>query len=69
MLRGSFFRRAKTHCIHEMTPVWPANMMQTRKIPLNGPIQVIIPACLAEITEIERSSFVPIITIVFFMYV
>lgn len=47
---------------------WPENVMQTRKIPLNGPIQVIVRLCLAEITEIGRNSFVPIIPMVFFMY-
>ncbi len=46
--------------------VWPENVMQTRNIPLNGPIQVIVPSCLAEIIEIDRNSFVPIIPMVFF---
>ena len=34
---------------------------RTRKIPLNGPILVIVRSCLAEITEMDRDSFVPII--------
>lgn len=45
---------------------WPEDMLQTRKIPLNGAIQVIVPARLAEITEIDRNSFVPIIPRIFF---